>query len=216
MKTHAQYLAQTSKLQYGRFTDTVGNLRQQHARIYNAETLIERPDEFPGAQIYTYTSRRGLFCAIYFIDGRSKPTDHVAYTTESRRDKAIEQFWADRAATAAYKAKRTERRAIARQVGHGLMVGDILHGSWGYEQTNNEFEEIIAVTPGTVTTRPLAVESRAVGYMSEMVRPIPGQYTGEPRRRRVYVDEFGCTVKHPYCYITKCDPTREYSETSYA
>ncbi|PNR90632.1 hypothetical protein LA05_02040 [Xanthomonas oryzae pv. oryzae] len=85
-----------------------------------------------------------------------------------------------------------ERRAEAKRP-HTLEVGAVLVSSYGYEQTNVDFYEVVAVQNRTVTLRELVQERQDTGHMSGTTTPVPGQYTtAEPIRRRVGVSN---TVK---------------------
>ena len=86
-----------------------------------------------------------------------------------------------------------ERRAILAGLSkreaafdHRLQKGDIFASSWGYEQTNVSFYEVVASTAATATLR--RIESRIVsgrGGFEEMVVPVPGAYKGTPLNRKV-------------------------------
>lgn len=56
--------------------------------------------------------------------------------------------------------------------------GDIYRTSWGYDQTNVEFFEVVRRTPATVTVRRIAgrMGVEAHGENPRSVYPAPGQY----------------------------------------
>lgn len=94
---------------------------------------------------------------------------------------------ARRSEQAARRAERSEARRRALAEGHGFRVGQLFSNSWGYDQTNIDFYEIVAVTRATVTLRPIAAHSvpKTQGFMSEARGPCPGKYTGPARRSPV-------------------------------
>jgi len=56
-------------------------------------------------------------------------------------------------------------------------IGDVLVSSWGYDQTNIDFYQVIGFTKSGKSVRLIAIESDHVettGFMSERVRPLPG------------------------------------------
>jgi len=57
-------------------------------------------------------------------------------------------------------------------------VGAILSTSWGYDQTNTEFYEVVGASKSgkTVTIRELAKQTVENGFMSGYTRPVLGQY----------------------------------------
>lgn len=70
---------------------------------------------------------------------------------------------------------------------HPFNVGDILYQSWGYEQTNIDFFEVVEKLPKSVKLRPISqiIVEGSEGFMSEYVKPHKGNYTGSPRIRPV-------------------------------
>lgn len=60
---------------------------------------------------------------------------------------------------------------------HRYLVGDILYTSWGYEQTNVTFWQIIKTTDKTLWLRPIAKETAEVHTsMSQTVTPVPNKF----------------------------------------
>jgi len=54
--------------------------------------------------------------------------------------------------------------------------GDILHSSWGYDQTNNDFYQVVASKGKTVHLRPIGAEYRSTGFMAGMTKPTPNRF----------------------------------------
>lgn len=67
-----------------------------------------------------------------------------------------------------------------------LDVGTILCSTWGYDQTNVDFYEVVSATPRTVQLRKIAKRRVESGYMSYSAQPVAGKFTGEPFRRKVH------------------------------
>ncbi|WP_346924434.1 hypothetical protein [Rothia sp. (in: high G+C Gram-positive bacteria)] len=63
--------------------------------------------------------------------------------------------------------------------------GDIFYTSWGYEQTNVEFYQVVRATSKTVWLAEIASEKESYGFMSEEVRPKLGIFKGDIFRRRL-------------------------------
>jgi len=63
-------------------------------------------------------------------------------------------------------------------------VGDILYSSWGYDQTNIDFYEIVRVTGSMVVVRKLEKRVVRSSGSTDYVVPVPGQYSGAPLRRK--------------------------------
>jgi hypothetical protein len=95
------------------------------------------------AIVYVYEVK-GRPHACMFGGKRSKPDSHYYYRSVEARDKAVEDYFdgiqasADR--KAAYKAKQKAEKEKAVE---SIKVGDIFVGSWGYDQTNVEFYQVV-------------------------------------------------------------------------
>ena len=61
-------------------------------------------------------------------------------------------------------------------------IGDLFMRSWGYDQTNIDYYEVVAVSAKMVTVRTIAQKSIETGFMSGKTTPLPGTYTGKPKR----------------------------------
>lgn len=72
---------------------------------------------------------------------------------------------------------------------HGLKVGDILVASWGYDQTNINFYEVVKVTAKSAYL--LEVQSTRVGDSGiyNLMKPVPGKYV--EKTLDIYTDENG-------------------------
>ncbi|WGD37569.1 hypothetical protein [Lysinibacter sp. HNR] len=67
-----------------------------------------------------------------------------------------------------------------------ITPGTIFYSSWGYEQTNIDFYEVVRVTTKTVTLRPIgASRTETISAMSGTVTPKPGEFTGQEFRRTI-------------------------------
>lgn len=76
-----------------------------------------------------------------------------------------------------------DRRAARLAFRHTLKVGDILFSSWGYEQTNVDFYQVIARTDKTVVIREIASKGMSAdGNMGGTVVAVKDSFIGEPRR----------------------------------
>lgn len=70
-----------------------------------------------------------------------------------------------------------ERRRREREAAASVAVGDVFVTSWGYEQTNVDYFEVVEKRGQYVTVRPIA--SRTVedtGWMQRTVEAVPGRY----------------------------------------
>lgn len=167
------------------------------------------------AEVYLYEN--GKLCAMGFIAKQSKPAFHFAFRTEEQRTKHVDEFFASRQKSQEFKENRQKEK---REFVTSLKVGDVLHGSWGYDQTNPEFAEVVEVIgPRCVMIREIAQVSdpntpHGMSSMSENVLPVPGKYTSEPVRRIVSPGD--CVKFNEHCYMSKTDPNKSHYNSWYA
>jgi len=87
-----------------------------------------------GAVAYLFNSKKNYPCAVVFSGKRSKPDLYRAFQNEKIRADSVEKMFAEYNSRAEYKASQKCRE---------LNVGDILVSSWGYEQTNVDFYQVV-------------------------------------------------------------------------
>jgi len=132
--------------------------------------------------IFHYTNPSGALCALAFAGKAIKPAFRYRFRSAKLREQHCNE-WAGRVMLAA--ATTTERR-VARNQAHTLAIGDVLISMWGYEQTNVDYYEVIELHGRTqVTLRQIARRTEVTGDMQGDCAPVPGQFIGEPSRRRV-------------------------------
>src|SRR5699024_303951 len=70
---------------------------------------------------------------------------------------------------------------------HPLKVGDILVSTWGYEQTNVDFYQVVSFNGKTMVTiqQILSERNASDGFMTYTATPRVGEFVGEPMRRKV-------------------------------
>lgn len=134
-------------------------------------------------EVYQYVNSHGQIVAMGFIGKQSKPTLHVAFRSEKQRSDYVND-WIN--GLQKYEDLKAERRAKSK-ADHSLKVGDILDGSWGYDQTNVDFYQVVEVkSPKTVVIREIA--SQTVEWndhaWSGQCMPVKDKFTGDPMVKR--------------------------------
>jgi len=68
-----------------------------------------------------------------------------------------------------------------------VKVGDIFVNSWGYDQTNIDFYQVVAITSSgkSVKVRPIGQKTKETGFMSGETVPLKGKFTGPAQTKRV-------------------------------
>jgi hypothetical protein len=115
-------------------------------------------------------------------------------TAKQRRADRIKEYFTGlemhRDAQAQYKAERAKP--------HDFKVGEIIVNSWGYDQTNIDFYEIVKVSASYVWLREIGSSVKETGFMSGDTWPKRGAYlndeiTQHKADARGYVNfEYGC------------------------
>lgn len=118
----------------------------------------------------------GKVYGIAFVGKSNKPVWHYRFQSEAAFDKALSDLAESRRSH--FKRKEDDQRA-RKEWSHGLQEGDILYASWGYDQTNVDFYQIVSVQDKTVMLREIASE----GTKNEYVIPVPGKFIGPPMRK---------------------------------
>ena len=71
-----------------------------------------------------------------------------------------------------------------------LAVGEILSSSWGYEQTNWDFYQIVKMSDKSIWIQEIDVESKSSSYMSYEVRPIKDKFKKESKVIRKTIKDY--------------------------
>ena len=98
---------------------------------------------------------------------------------------------------------------------HDFKVGDILVSSWGYDQTNVQWYQVVGVTPKSVKIREIKGRVQETGFMSGESVPIPDAFTnnlwfGEQKTARVNSHGWVNITSDGYITAQKWDGNPEY------
>jgi hypothetical protein len=131
---------------------------------------------------YTYEDATGKLYALAFAGKGSKPLWHYRFRSVADRQRRIDETVADRKSRAESTEQRRQERVNYR---HGLKVGDILYSSWGYDQTNVSWYQVVQVQEKMAQIREIA--GKMVG--EDHVEPDVGRFTGMAMWKRVGVGD---------------------------
>lgn len=125
---------------------------------------------------YTITRNEAFNSLEITFDGKPSVTVRDALKALKFRWHGVKKLWygySDEATVkAAIDGKPAKAAKPAEKVNKfGVKVGDIFHASWGYDQTNNDFFQVVAlVGEQSVRVRevnPVCMKSEATGPMAE-------------------------------------------------
>lgn len=155
-------------------------------------------------QVKAFDGTSGKYAGWYhvgvMVNGRASWKQSGSFPSREAADKYVEAM---RAKERAAEAKKMEERKMLAEAKAAFVnpykVGDLLYYSWGYEQTNIEFAQVVAVGPRSVTIRQIKGESvGATGWASDNVRPVRDGFVSEPERKnltfRLYGGKLHCSL----------------------
>lgn len=151
-------------------------------RLNVPEKAIEVNDPSSSAVCYLF-ERNGHLCAVGFSGRRNKPDFRYRYGNEEQRERDVSNHLEKiRQQEQVKEAQRQARAAFS----HTLKTGDILYSSWGYDQTNIDYYEVVRVkSKKTVVLRQLNKTTTETGFMSGETLPNRGKYLGKALVKRV-------------------------------
>jgi hypothetical protein len=162
--------------------------------------------------IYTYTDKRGRSCAVAFKGKASAPTWSFYFTTVEQRDARIKHTLA---AWNAHQQTKANNRTERKEFEHTFKPGDLLYSSWGYDQTNIDYYQVVSTTAKSVAVRKIeSIHTRpGSGNMDGYCKPAPGMFISAPRTHRVRP---GNSIKiTSFSYARQCTADSEHHWSSW-
>lgn len=123
------------------------------------------------------------FYAVAFHGKAQKPDFHYRYRTAASRDKSVADHFRNQQA---HEQRRKDAAAKRKAFVHNVQVGDIYRTSWGYDQTNVEFFQVVEIRGKHAILREVesAVEARGQGCESVVAQSdafLKPRYNGDDR-----------------------------------
>lgn len=146
--------------------------------FYVPKNAIKISDKRSSAVCYLYMFN-SKFGVVAFHGKAQKPDFNYTYGKEAPRNTRVKEFFEAWRAIEQRKADKTaERKAFVNP----YKIGDLFRQSWGYDQTNINWFECIAVSGSMLTVREIAQERTNDGDMCGKCAPLPGAFLS-PRYR---------------------------------
>jgi hypothetical protein len=161
-----------------------------------------------GEAVVYVSAKNGAFYAIGYRGKAERPAFNYRFRSEARRAAYVAEFFADVAASVKAKEERKAAKKAALAGPNPLQVGDVLRSSWGYDQTNIDYYEVVElVGKRSVKIREIGGEAIETGFMSGISTPKPGSYIGPAVVKRV--DENGSAkVRNFGVWALKMEPIK--------
>lgn len=131
------------------------------------------------AVAYIY-ERNNVVYGLVFYGKQSKPVFHYRFKSEASRAAEIAKAFESRQKSIEFKKAEKAKRL---EWVPGFEIGDLFRSSWGYDQTNIDYYEVVAVSGKMLTLRKIAQEREETGWEQGKCVPVPGQYIGEAFRK---------------------------------
>jgi hypothetical protein len=127
------------------------------------------------------------YTAMVFAGKRSKYDKYYSFKTAERRDEYVKQYFEDIADSYESKKKYAEKKkAMAAENQDKYKVGEILYSSWGYDQTNINFYQIVKKTKSMITIEEIGKEYLDTkGASEDLVKPVKNAFIGKEMRKKV-------------------------------
>lgn len=168
------------------------------------------------AIVYTFESDyKGSIVpkALGFFGRTIKPTFHYRFKDAQERDEYVEKFFQGIKRRNEIKAERkSKQNGLKAEMAEKIKIGTILHGSWGYEQTNPEFYQVIArPTRFKAVIQPIKHETvpGTEDYNACMVRPIKDAFVGSPETKLIQSNGISFSL---FC-LSPCNPDGRYHKS---
>lgn len=123
------------------------------------------------AVVYVSNGERAVACG--FVGKQNKPTFNYSFKTRAAMFKYAGDWIKRIDENAAYSLTRKAEKKAALAKAHGLKVGDVLRASWGYDQTNIDYYQVVElVGKRSVKVREIGQERFDVGHLAGKCVPV--------------------------------------------
>lgn len=162
--------------------------REAYKKAYVAEGAVVT--NAPGLEAYSCqvpASGGGYMAGLVYFMGREQRPRVSRFRNESLRDAYLAELIQKREALASSKA--AERAAVKEKQAEAaaeVAVGSIFCCSWGYEQTNVDYYQVIERNGSNVVIREIGAKKKAgENALQGSCVPVPDWFTGEPMKKRL-------------------------------
>lgn len=91
--------------------------------------------------------------------------------------------------------QKIQKKEAQKNLVNPFKVGSLFYDSWGYDQTNIDFFQVIEVKPRSVVMRKISqIQTEVAGFMCEYVVANPDSFIGEPFSRPLKVSRDGKSI----------------------
>lgn len=144
---------------------------------------------------------RGDLYALGFVGKAEKPAFNYRFESAIARAKYVGEWMQMQDKRA---AEKLEAKAVKKAQGRVLAVGDVLCASWGYDQTNIDFYQVVELV-GAKSVKVRAIAGDRIENQGDrgQVVPVADQFIGEAFVKR---DDQGSISLNSYSSARKMEP----------
>ena len=171
--------------------------------FYIPADSVEVKPEGIDAVAYYYDSGANKPAAMIFIGKQQKPAKHYSFKSVERRDEYVQEIFENVKANAEYKKERAAKAKAAKtEAANTIKVGDIFDTSWGYDQTNVEFYQVVAKKGQMIEVVDIGQVTVESNQNEDFVAPNPDHVIGKIMTKRI--NQYGgfkahdCANASPY------------------
>lgn len=117
----------------------------------------------------------------------AKPIFNFRFSSIERMHEWLNKDLSRRLEIKASEEARKEARKNALKI-NPFQVGDLMYDSWGYDQTNIDFYQVLEIKNKSVVLQPIngkMIPSEGYSSMAGLIAPIKNSFYGEPIRKNV-------------------------------
>jgi hypothetical protein len=174
------------------------------------EVRTQAPFVPPGTDLEIWTwDKDGKIFGIAFAGKADKPLWEWRFPSEARRQQEIDATIRRRKEHFAEKERKQKER---KEFQHGLEPGTMLYNSWGYDQTQIDFYQVVKIVGKQLEIRPVEKKTVREEKTAIYVVPVPNKFTGSPSRKTPQSGgSSGAYVRmnHGYAYVWDGKPKYE-------
>lgn len=158
---------------------------------------------------YLFDNTLGQPAAKIFVGNAFKPAVFYRFPTTEKRMAYVTQYMQTQDEVYAFRqGQKAEKAAKLAEPQTVLAVGDVLMASWGYDQTNIDYYEVVELKGKRgVIIREIGTEDNYNNRtMTGRSTPKKGDYQSEPMLKKV--DQYGNVKVRSFAYASKLDPVK--------
>lgn len=158
------------------------------------------------AVAYLSINGRGKPTAIGYFGNATNASFNYSFRDEARRSQYVGEWMRNMDAVQARRDEaKAAKKSLAGKKQEFLALGDVLRCSWGYDQTNIEYFQVVELVGlRKVKIQAIACESVETEFMQGKSVPAVGQFIGEPMLK--VVSDSGSVRIYSFASAYKLEP----------